>query len=174
VGPFVHVPVEADSALPTWGVPLTVGGDEDCGAVIVELVPGTDAVAADVAVPDPYAFEATTVTRSVFPIWLDVGTKDEAVAPEIDEQAPPVESQAPHWNAYPLGLFVHVPVLAVSVLPTAGVPLTVGAAETVGGDAVATEATAGVAAEVADPEPYAFDATTVTRSVDPTSPVTGT
>jgi hypothetical protein len=88
--------LDVDSALPTCGVPLITGGADEDGAGGGAAAPGTRAVAADVA--DPYTFEATTVTRSVFPIWPDVGTKDDAVAPAIAAHAAPDESHAPHWN----------------------------------------------------------------------------
>ena len=56
-----------------------------------------------------------------------------AVAPVIAAQLLPALSQRCHWYVY-VGVvsLVHVPVLAVSVWPTCGVPLIVGAAVFVG------------------------------------------
>jgi hypothetical protein len=55
------VPVEAESVLPTWVVPLAVGGEVFAGrpsAVTVE-------VGSEVATVEPAVFEAVTLTRSV-------------------------------------------------------------------------------------------------------------
>src|SRR5512135_2116767 len=79
----------------------------------------------------------------------------------------PFSSQRIQATAVDVGLPLHVPLFAVSVEPIAGVPVMLGAVVGVG--AVVPETTAD-AAEVALPEPSAFFAVTVTRSVWPTSP----
>jgi hypothetical protein len=77
--------------------------------------------------------------------------------------------QRRHWNANHLGEFDHAPVVEVSVWPSCGVPEIVGRLEIFGACRAGAGATTAVAALVANAEPDAFDAVTVTRIVLPTS-----
>jgi hypothetical protein len=71
---------------------------------------------------------------------------------------------------YEVGFPLHVPVEAVSAEPTVALPLIVGAVRLAGGPLVAVDdGTAAVAAEVAAVVPFAFEADTVTRIVEPPS-----
>ena len=56
----LHDPGAAVNVCPCWALPEMVGGDVFTGAAV-----WITAVASEVAVPVPYAFEAVTVTRSV-------------------------------------------------------------------------------------------------------------
>jgi hypothetical protein len=107
------------------------------------------------------------------------------VAPEIAVQLAPSESHRRQAYAYELGLFDHVPVVALSVLPAAVVPEIVGRAVLAGGaggggggggggDEAGGGATTPVGAEVDDVEPFLFVATTVNRIVEPTSAAVST
>src|SRR6266487_5860025 len=81
-------------------------------------------------------------------------------------QFAPVLSHRCHWYAYVIGAVPdQVPGAAVSICPSRAVPEIVGGATFSGG----FPTTMPVAADDACAEPPAFDAVTVTRSVDPTS-----
>jgi len=90
-------------------------------------------------------------------------------APEIAAQPLPFASQRIQATAVDVGLPLHVPVFAVRVELTEGVPEMLGAEVGVG--AVVLETTA-VGADVALAEPLEFFAVTVTRSVCATSAAT--
>jgi hypothetical protein len=89
----------------------------------------TAAVCADVAELEPDGLVAVTTTRIVFARSALAKVYVDAVAPEIDAQLLPCASQLCHWSVN-VGVvsLVQVPLPAVSVEPTCGVPLIVGAA----------------------------------------------
>src|SRR6185437_1952598 len=80
------------------------------------------------------------------------------------------ESHCCHCRVNDVGVGDQLPFETRSVSPTVALPVTVGRTEFVGPFA---ELTGSVAADVADALPSVFDAVTTTRSVWPTSPVTG-
>src|SRR5919201_3786329 len=89
----------------------------------------TTLVGADVAEVAPAVLRAVTRTRTVLPSSAVVRTYVFPVAPLMFEQLPPVRSQRRHWYENVSGCCpVHVPLFAVSVAPTCGVPLMVGGA----------------------------------------------
>src|SRR5579885_2055553 len=122
----------ASVPLPLVGQPLRVDGC-GCGAAL------TTAVGTDVEVAEPALFVAFSRTRSVFPTSTCFSAYVEPVAPEMLEQLPPFWSQRRHWNDVEVGLLLHVPPCAVSVLPSTGVPLIVGGLWFDGGDPAARE-----------------------------------
>ncbi len=93
----------------------------------------TTEVAADVATLEPLLLEAVTLTRSVWPRSADTTPYDELVAPPIEAQALPDESQRSHSYAYELTRPLQLPLLADTVFPTTGNPLTAGKDDDVGG-----------------------------------------
>jgi hypothetical protein len=90
-------------------------------------------------------------------------------APGTSEQFAPASSHRCHWNANERTPPVHVPVFAVSSLPTTGEPVIVGRAVFRGGW---FEEMTSVGAELAVAEPSAFEAVTNERMVLSTSAAT--
>src|SRR5690348_11649118 len=95
------------------------------------LVPGgqplgeTTAVGVDAAAVDPAEFLAVTVTTSVWPTSLSVGTYDFLIAAAIVRQAPSASHRLhPYENV--VGDPVQVPRVATSFWPTSAVPVMVG------------------------------------------------
>src|SRR3954454_14365453 len=90
-------------------------------------------VCADVADVEPLEFVAVTATRSVLSTSAAWTVYVWAFVSAIGGQLLPAVSQRCHWYVYVgfVSLF-QVPVPAVSVWPTCGVPLIVGAAEFTG------------------------------------------
>jgi hypothetical protein len=89
-----HDPGEAVRACPCWAVPLIVGADVLLGTV---GGPGTTAVTAESAEPEPPALAAVTTDRSVSPtseLWTAYVF---AVAPLMFEQLAPEVLQSCHW-----------------------------------------------------------------------------
>ena len=91
--------------------------------------------------------------------------------PSIDPQLSPAGSQRSHWNVSPVGAFVHVPGVAVRVAPCCAGPPSEGSVSTTGGAGNTTSVAAEAAGALAPP---AFDATSMTLIVDPTSSALGT
>src|SRR5690349_20422071 len=104
------------SVLPTLALPVTTGG---CG--ISGVLPDvTGSVAADVAAPGRKSVrEAVTVTVMVLPTSDATGVY---VLWSLPTAVPPER----HWYANPVGLFVQVPVPAVSTEPTRATPVIAG------------------------------------------------
>ena len=128
----------------------------------------TTAVVADGAFTEPAAFDAVTSTRSVEPASASTATYVVPAAPLIVAHAAPELLQRCQTIDVVIGaLPVHVPLVAVSVIPTRGVPLTVGATVLVGGAAVTA-----TWVEPALAEPTLFAAVTVTRTLALTSAAT--
>jgi hypothetical protein len=72
-----------------------------------------------------------------------------------------------------VGAELQLPVEAARVCPTTALPVIAGSAVFAGGVAAGAGATTEVAFDVAADDPTLFDAVTVTRSLEPTSPATG-
>ncbi len=137
------------------------GGGGGGGAV-------TTAVGFDVAEAFPAAFVAVTTTFSVLPTSADATTRDEAVAPAMFVQPVPAVVQRRQRKAYVIGAVpLHVPLVAVRVLPTCAVPLIVGSAVLLGGVAAITNGAA-----LADPA-NADASRTATSAVRARRPVRG-
>jgi hypothetical protein len=127
----------------------------------------TGLVAADLAVVEPAAFVAVTLTRRVEPASALTIWYAEFVAPPIAVQLPPPGPHRSHAYAYDVGDPVHVPTLALRVMPTMGVPEIVGAAVLTG--AVGAAVMVAVAGELALALPALLLAVTVKRMVAPMS-----
>jgi hypothetical protein len=113
---------------------VVFAGAVDCAAIVP--------LGALVPVLEPSALLAITDTRSVFPASPLFGWYVCAVAPVMSWQAFPCSSQMRHWYWNVIGADpLHVPGFAVSVLPTADVPLIDGA-ELIDGATAARDATA--------------------------------
>src|SRR5213076_1575259 len=107
--------------VPVAGQPLTLVGGVTFFC--------TTAVGTDVAWLDPSEFFAVTRTRIVLPTSTPFSVYVLSLAPPMFEQLPPVASQRRHWYAKLIGAVpFHWPGLAVTTLPSCGVP------EMVGGD----------------------------------------
>jgi hypothetical protein len=124
--PSVHNPrnaPEAGTTFPAPAGPLKKLAGNEVPVEAVDVAAATDAVGADDADCDPFAFEAVTTTRRVVPTSAETGAYVQLVAPEIEAQLPPDVLQRCHRYAYLSPVPVQVPVLAVSVLPTTALPL---------------------------------------------------
>jgi hypothetical protein len=95
----------------------------------------TGPTAADSAVVEPAMFVAVTRKRSVESTSAVSGAYVVAVAPAIGAQAAPSPSQRSHRYAS-VGVPVQVPLVALSVSPTLGVPATAGGTVLAGGDLI--------------------------------------
>jgi hypothetical protein len=101
-----------------------LGGDgagRELGAWVTALV------AAEVALVEPRLLEETTLNRRVEATSDATTIRESLVAPLTGAQLEPAPSQRSHWYEYLIPVPVHVPALPVSVAPTVGVPLIVGA-----------------------------------------------
>src|SRR5438093_8451994 len=88
----------------------------------------TSAVAVELALAEPAAFEPVTVTRSVEPMSPEPTPYVFAVAETMSAQVAPAESQRRHWYAMTGPVPDQPPAPAVRTFPTAAVPVTVGSA----------------------------------------------
>ena len=95
-------------------------------------------VAPDRAAAAPAEFDAVTETRRACPTSPEPRRYVWSVAPAIDVQPVPAESQRLHWYEKSIGVLpLHEPLEEVSVCPARVVPETVGAELFEGGVAVA-------------------------------------
>jgi hypothetical protein len=92
----------------------------------------TGAVWMDLAVADPSAFEAVTLTRIVWPASAPTSVYVFCVPLAAFLQPFPPPLQRSHWYAYDVGELVQTPFSAVSVWPTVGAPTIVGGVVFVG------------------------------------------
>ena len=156
-------PCARDRVEPTTASPLIAGGATLAGGA------GTarpiTAVAADVALLEPPSFVAVTTASSTEPASLSVRVYDVPLTSAIAEHADPSARHRCHTTASAACGSLHVPVLTDSVDPTSGSPTIAGRTELAGPPNV----TGAVGLDDALPEPAAFDAVTVTRSVLPRS-----
>jgi hypothetical protein len=117
----------------------------------------------------PFAFVAVTTTRSVLPTSSEVGEYVSLFASVMLWQRAPVASQRTHWYAYVIGAApFHVPLLAVSALPSIAEPVIAGRAVLTGAFVAAALMTA-VSGELWLFVPAEFVAVTITRSRWPRS-----
>ena len=103
---------------------------EIVGGFVYASVPAslTAALALVATVFEPSAFEAVTRTRRRLPTSMAAGMYLSVVAPPIAAQfdasaAPPEAGQRVHWNSYDVGASVQLPLVAVNVEFTTGVPV---------------------------------------------------
>src|SRR5712692_8473752 len=133
--------------------------------VVVCVFAATMDVKFEIAVVDPNLFDAFTRIRSSRPTSDERTPYVVPVAPTMSTQLLPFASQTCHWCVKETAP-VHVPLLAVSVSPTAAVPEIVGRLLFTGAVASATTPEPFVPA---DALPSAFVAVTTASSVWPTS-----
>src|SRR5690348_16048373 len=92
-GLLVHDPLEVESDWPSVACPVTGGAAEADGGG----GGATEAVADDVAEPDPAELVAVTTTRIVWPMSATASVYVLWVAPLMFEQLAPEPSQSCHW-----------------------------------------------------------------------------
>ena len=85
----VHVPASPVSTLPCCAVPEIVGSEVLAGWTMG----ATTAVAAEIALLEPFAFLAVTLKRIVLPTSPEVSSYVRLVAPEMALQLAPFELQ---------------------------------------------------------------------------------
>jgi hypothetical protein len=146
------------------------GGGEVGGGGGVGAPPGTTAVCADVTTVVPAGFVAVTPKRSVEPASAAATVCVVAVSPTARQLLPLVSQRSQLSEKLARNLLAQVPSVAVSVWPTAAVPVIVGSPVFVGPTPVPV--TTEVAFEVALPSlpPPPSNALTSRRIVKPTSP----
>jgi hypothetical protein len=121
----VHVPLVPVSVCPTTSEPEMTGSIVFFGW----LADATVEVDEESALAWPTAFVAVTRARKREPTSLLGTVYVELVAPPIDAQFAPWESQRRHWYEKVIGVSpAHEPDVAESVFPVAAVPETVGSA----------------------------------------------
>ena len=95
---------------------------------------------------------------------------EEVVAPTIEAQFCPAESQRSHWYENVIGCApVHVPVVAIAARPCTGADETDGSTLLTGAPVAPPDEMSSVAFEAAVADPAAFVAVTRTRKRKPTS-----
>jgi hypothetical protein len=92
IGEPDQVPLEVVRTCPSVVVPLITGA-----TLLAGEIPEIVEVAAEIALEEPWEFEAVTTTSTVFPVSVSCKVYVLEVAPAMLEQPAPTELQLCHW-----------------------------------------------------------------------------